>query len=132
MKKNILYIVIGLFSICFYSCDDILDRPPLDKIDNDSFWKTGKDLEKYTLQFYNIFPTYGTPRNNGIFAMDAVYGSDDAIVQDVNTTLNGSRAVVNAAGGGNWNWGSIRSVNFFFDNYSRCNDDFTTDRKSVV
>ncbi|MDL2255349.1 RagB/SusD family nutrient uptake outer membrane protein, partial [Parabacteroides sp. OttesenSCG-928-K15] len=123
MKKNIIYILSGLLCmfVIFSSCDDLLDRPPLDQIGNDSYWKTAKDLENYTIQFYTIFPSFQSPSPYGIFGSDALYGSDDAILAAVNTTLNGSRAVVNS--GGNWGWGQIRSVNFFFDNCSRCLDD---------
>jgi hypothetical protein len=123
MKKNILYILSGLLFIHLCSCEDLLDNPPLDKISNDSYWKTAKDLENYTVNFYRIFQTYGTPTNPGIFGADAFYGSDDAIVAAVNTTLNGSRPVVSNAANSDWNWANIRSVNFFFDNYSACEDD---------
>lgn len=123
MKKNIIYILSGLLLMHLCSCEDLLDKPPLDKIGNDSFWKTAKDLENYTLNFYTIFPTYGTPASSGIFAADASYGSDDAILAAANTTLNGSRAVVNDAKGTDWDWAQIRSINFFFDNCFRCEDD---------
>ena len=106
------------------SCEDMLDKPPLDQISSDQYWKTSSDLEKYTMQFYTIVPTQGTPSYTGIFIADAQYGSDDAIIADANTTLNGSRAVVNSASGSNWDWTQIRSVNIFFDNYQKCGDAF--------
>ncbi len=123
MKKNIIYMLSGLLLIHLCSCEDILDTPPLDKISNDAYWKTAKDLENYTVSFYTIFPTFGTPGATGIFTADASYGSDDAILAAANTTLNGSRPVVNDAVGSGWDWANIRSINFFFDNYSGCKDD---------
>lgn len=123
MKKHVLYTFLIMLSICV-SCEDMLDKPPLDQISSDQYWKTSSDLEKYTMQFYTIFPTYGTPSYTGIFIADAQYGSDDAIIADANTTLNGSRAVVNSASGSNWDWTQIRSVNIFFDNYQKCGDAF--------
>ena len=122
MKKNIIYIISGILSLGFVSCEDLLDRAPLDKIGNNSYWKTATDLKNYTMQFYTLFPTYGTPGHAGIFMADAHYGSDDAILGDANTTLNGARAVANS--GGNWDWKKIRSVNIFFDNYARCQEPF--------
>ena len=122
MKKNIIYIISGILSLGCVSCEDLLDRAPLDKIGNNSYWKTATDLKNYTMQFYTLFPTYGTPGHAGIFMADAHYGSDDAILGDANTTLNGARAVANS--GGNWDWKKIRSVNIFFDNYARCQEPF--------
>lgn len=122
MKKNIIYIISGILSLGFVSCEDMLDRAPLDKIGNNSYWKTTTDLKNYTMQFYTLFPTYGKPGHAGIFMADAHYGSDDAILGDANTTLNGARAVANS--GGNWDWKDIRSVNIFFDNYDRCQEPF--------
>lgn len=122
MKKNIIYTILALLSLGFSACEDMLDKPPLDKIGNDSYWKTASDLENYTMQFYTIFPTYGTPSSTGIFVADAQYGSDDAILADANTTLNGARPTVNAAKDTKWDWKKLRSVNQFFDNYHRCKD----------
>ena len=125
MKKNILKYTALLFSLfAFTSCEDMLDRPPLDQIGNDQYWKTSSDLEKYVTQFYQVFPTYYNPKESGIFAADAYYGSDDVIMNEVNETLNGSRPVTNGAGGSNWSWSTIRSVNTFFDNYKKCTDAF--------
>ena len=121
--KKILYLIITVASFSFFSCEDFLDKPPLDQIGNDSYWKTSTDLENYVKQFYTTFPTFGNPTNAGIFVADAYYGSDDAILSSVNTTLNGSSGIVNS--GGNWTWGNIRSVNIFFDNYNKCQDDFS-------
>ena len=122
MKKNIIYIISGILSLGCVSCEDLLDRAPLDKIGNNSYWKTATDLKNYTMHFYTLFSTFGSLGHAGIFMADAHYGSDDAILGDANTTLNGARAVANS--GGNWDWKKIRSVNIFFDNYARCQEPF--------
>lgn len=120
--RNIIYTIISL--LIFAACEDYLNRPPLDQISNDAYWKTASDLEKYAVRFYTIFPVYKTAGQSGEFIADAKYGSDDAIIASVNTTLNGARPVVNGAGGTNWSWSEIRSINIFFDNYGKCNDPF--------
>lgn len=123
MKKILLFglnLMICLFTI---SCDDLIDNPPLDKIDNDAYWKRADDLEKYMLSFYTSFPTFkNSSVYAGTFALDAVNGSDDEIRTNPNTVINGASAVVNS--GGNWSWTKIRSVLFFFDNYQKCTADF--------
>ena len=45
------------------------------------------------------------------------------ITTSPNDILNNSRSVVTSKGNGHWEWDKIRSVNFFFDNYSKCKDD---------
>lgn len=122
-KININCLVISLMLFAITACEDMLDRPPLEEISNESYWKTANDLKNYTMQFYTVFPTYGTPGGVGIFVADAFYGSDDAILIEANTTLDGSSPVINS--GGEWTWDRIRSVNIFFDNYSHCQDKFS-------
>lgn len=123
MKKILLLGLNLMMCLCMVSCDDLIDNPPLDKIDNDAYWKRADDLDKYVLSFYTVFPTF---KNSGVyastFALDAVNGSDDEIRTNPNSVLNGTGAVVNS--GGNWNWSSIRSILFFFDNYQKCQADF--------
>ncbi|MCK9410671.1 MAG: RagB/SusD family nutrient uptake outer membrane protein [Prolixibacteraceae bacterium] len=114
--KN-LKLIIFLFILC--SCEDFLDRPPLDAIGNESYWKTAKDLENYVIHFYPSFPShslwqygYGYPIKN----------ADNAMEVTPNIILNGERGVTV----GRWTneWSNIRSVNIFFDNYKRCEDNF--------
>ena len=108
------------------SCEDILDKAPLDKIENNVYWSKASDLENFAVQFYADLPDFGNIGGyTGIFGRDALDGSDDAIIDIPNLTLNGSRAIVNAADKNkNWNWIKIRNVNTFFANYSKCQDDF--------
>lgn len=124
MKKIIIFCLTLISGLYIVSCDDLLDNPPLDKIENEAFWKRADDLGKYMLSFYTSFPTFkNTPVYAGTFAMDAVNGSDDEIRTNPNNTINGASSIVNS--GGNWSWGNIRSILFFFDNYQRCTEDFT-------
>lgn len=122
--KNIYYIFIS-FIIFATSCEDLLDKAPLDQIKNDVYWQKASDLENYIVQFYAQLPAYEN-LGTGVFGVDAIEGSDDAIIDIPNTTLNGARAIVNDADKSkNWNWTMIRNVNTFFDNYSKCQDDFS-------
>ncbi|MEX2568181.1 MAG: RagB/SusD family nutrient uptake outer membrane protein [Cyclobacteriaceae bacterium] len=116
--KFIKYLIF-VFSIS--SCQDFLDRPPLDAIGPESYWRSATDLENYVLQFYPSFPGHGTWY--GGYGYDIV-NADNAINVIPNVILNGERGIA----GGRWtsNWTSIRSVNIFFDNYQKCEDDFDT------
>lgn len=124
MKKILLGLSL-LSGLCLGSCDSLIDNPPLDKIGNGEFWKSETDLEKYMLTFYTVFPTF-TNNNGGVFigplGADAVNGSDDQIRTTPNSRMDGADPVVTT--GGNWNWGNIRSILFFFDNYQSCTAPF--------
>ena len=125
MNKYISFIICSLLFV-FTSCEDYLDKPPLDQIGNESYWKTASDLKNYTVQFYTYLPSYGYPNYCGIYSDDANNGSDDAIMQVENIVLNGSRPIESDAKNTNWTWNKIRTVNIFFENYHRCTDDFSS------
>ncbi|ODS82119.1 MAG: glycan metabolism protein RagB [Cytophagaceae bacterium SCN 52-12] len=108
----------------FVSCSDFLERPPLDRIRIDDYWKTARDLESYIFQFYPGFPGHGTGNVNGYgYPVD---DSDEVILGSPSEYLNGVRGITP----GRWiaDWREIRSINIFFDNYRKCRDDFASYR----
>ncbi|MDR0973521.1 MAG: RagB/SusD family nutrient uptake outer membrane protein [Prevotellaceae bacterium] len=61
MKKYIAYISCALLMATFVGCDDFLDRDPLNKETNDSYWASESSLRTYAQDFYSYFFTgYGT------------------------------------------------------------------------
>src|SRR5690606_3370672 len=110
MKKFVLFII-GLITFTMLSCDQFLDRPPLDAISTDNYWHSASDLEKYVLQYYPLLPKHGV----GMPLEDA--NSDNMIRLTPNNVMNGVRGIV----AGNWvsDWANIRSINLFFDNYTK-------------
>lgn len=137
MKKKLIIILLIILSFGFFSCSDYLDRPPLDDIGNDQFWKTKSDLESYIFQFYKNIKVLDYSANGygatGVFSAEA-RGSDNAI--DATKTavplLNGSRILPTSSPGSapdiyspsHWFWAEIRNVNVFLDNYIKCGDSF--------
>jgi len=114
LKYIFLLTIIALFSACE---EDFLDRPPLDQIGTDSYWKTSGDLENYVRQYYPKLPTHGSGAGQAI--EDA--NSDNMILAVANSVLNGQRPITT----GNWqsDWNDIRSINIFFDNYQNVEAD---------
>lgn len=103
-----------------FGCEEFLGRPPLDQIGNDSYWKSAVDLKNYTARFYQDFPTI-----QGSAYMNVYRESDDQFTyQNVKNLLNGNISLST----GTWrnDFAPVRSINIFFDNYSRCEDDFDT------
>lgn len=124
MTKNII-LKLGLIfvAVILFSCEDYLDREPLTQIGNEDYWQSAGDLENYMLQFYPVFPAINTVGSyTGLLSWDASRGSDTQITGTASMMWNGTRAPVTS--GGNWTWSNIRSVNVFFDNYTKCKSSF--------
>ena len=51
-------------------------------------------------------------------------GTDNFIGESVDERLNGTRVVPSSGGG--WNFANVRRINYFFDNYKKCEDEFET------
>ncbi len=120
LKNTIAILLMNVF----VSCSDFLERPPLDRIRIDDYWKTARDLESYIFQFYPGFPGHGAGNVDGYgYPVD---DSDEVILGSPSEYLNGVRGITP----GRWiaDWRDIRAVNIFFDNYHKCQDDFASYR----
>ncbi len=116
--------------VALVSCE-VLEKPPLDQISNDQYWKSPSDLENYTLQFYPNFPTFKNTGGTflGNIGVDALTGSDHQITQTPTTTMNGTRSI--ALSGGSWEWSGIRAINIFFENYRKVEAPFENVKQYV-
>lgn len=121
--KNYKYLILFSFLMLFVACDEnFLDRPDLDNITTDSFWKTPNDLDLYVRQFYTSFPSWGVNQwSGGIYWDDD--DSDNLIYFNANTRLLGDNVIT--TGNGNWNYSNIRSVNIFLANYENVDAEFS-------
>ncbi len=128
--KNIKYIIVLFFIVIvsMTSCKDFLERTPLDQVSDAVYFKKTADLELYVNWFYrplqNIFEygeTFaGWNYSSLIFLMD--YDSDNFTVAAANDRLKGIRTVPSSGGG--YSFSNVRRINYFFDNYKKCEDDF--------
>lgn len=55
MKKYLLYIGCFFALVSTYSCDDFLDKDPLDKLTNDSYWVDETSVRTYAQDFYRTY-----------------------------------------------------------------------------
>lgn len=130
--KNSIYLI-GLIFIVLMSmtsCDKaFLDKKPLDQISSAIFFKRTSDLELYMNGFYepnNNLLEYGESFTGGnnysqlMFLMDK--GSDNFLTESADDRLKGSRVVPSSGQG--WNYNNVRRINYFFENYKRCEDKF--------
>lgn len=116
--KRFTYLFLTLTIALFNACEDFIDLKPLDKISTDDYWKAPKDLEYYTKQFYPVFAP-----NSQMVAETATH-SDDMVHGSPSNILNGERT--RRTGDWKWEWNKIRNINIFFENYHKCEDDFST------
>ena len=115
--KYILLAVSSLF--VFNSCNDLLDKYPLDTVTEAVFWTSKKDVELYCNKFYSAFPDHRRNTYGGAFTD----GNSDN--QHTNSDyLKGTRTVPTVANSSTWAWATIRDINYFFENYEKVPDGF--------
>jgi len=118
--KTIRYFIIIVLLPLVVSCEEFIERPPLNQISTEEYWKTTNDLRNYVMQYYKELPGHGNFA--GMIGEDS--NSDNLIGGSgslkPNKVMNGERTIDT----GNWinDWSLIRSVNIFFDNYQKCED----------
>lgn len=111
--KSKIYVFTVLCSLLIVGCsDDYLNKQPLSDVTEDSFFLKASDLELYTNGFYRMFPA------------TSIYDGDDMVDNIITTTLSdemrGTRVVPTSGGG--WNWEYLRDINYFLENYQKCDD----------
>jgi len=121
MKNIKQFFIIAISLFLLISCEPFLDRPPLDAVGTESYWKSAQDLENYILQFYPMFPEHGSLAYNQVARKDD--RSDNLITDIANEYLNGEMTVTTQGWKNDWN--EIRGINIFLANYQKCEDEFS-------
>ena len=112
---NSKFLILGTFlALIISSCsDDFLDKQPLSEITAETFFKTPSDLQLYTNGFYRMWPS--TSMYNG------EANTDNILQTELSDEMRGTRLVPTSGGG--WNWEYLRDINFFLQEYERCEDE---------
>ncbi len=131
MKKHILICAsVIAMAACMVSCEDYLEKQPLDSVSTSNFWNTKKDADKALTAVYSSF-------RNGTFA--AVPGggpcteqeclSDNAVTRSAHLTI--TQGGIDASTGGlltdMWTncYKGIAAANYFLDNCDKVEDLYT-------
>lgn len=93
------------------ACRDFLVKDPQDKLTPEAYFKSDKDCELYTNEFYLIFPGGAS-----IYSEN----SDYIITRDLTDEVRGTRLV--PASSSLWNWNRLRDINFFLEHSNQCSD----------
>lgn len=116
MKKNIL--ILSVAALALTSCDDFLNKTPLDKQSAETYFKTETELQLFSNNFYSS--PYTVKANDAIFQEQ-----NDLIFQTgslASELKGGTNRTVPASGGG-WNWSILRKINTLLDHIDQCQDE---------
>ncbi|HBG79560.1 RagB/SusD family nutrient uptake outer membrane protein [Proteiniphilum sp. UBA1028] len=114
-KKNIIYIVAAI--LAFSSCNDFLDKSPLDTFTNDNFWTNESNVTGYANTFYQDFLGYGNAGGSGLFYFRTL-SDDQAGGSFADWTFQNV-----PASSTNWRdgWIEIRRANILLENVDKVN-----------
>lgn len=112
MKKNIIILAIIITAaLSLSSCDDFLDRKPLDKITPEIYFSTAEQLGTYAISRYSFISADG-------YSLGPFRSDNDTDVQ-VSSEGNQNRWVPGlmkvSSGDGGWNFENVYKLNYFLD-----------------
>ncbi|MFP4365950.1 MAG: RagB/SusD family nutrient uptake outer membrane protein [Bacteroidales bacterium] len=118
MKKIKIFTMslILLVSSLVQSCnDDYMDRFPKTEIGRENFFNTRDDLQMYVNSLIN-WTNFGWSSGIFIESSDDAYTTGSAEFRTIMTQPVSSSTIT--AG---WNWGRLRDINFFLENFEKAN-----------
>jgi hypothetical protein len=122
MKKYIKNIILGILSISFVSCTDVLDKNPLDQISSPTFWK---DQSQADLALAGVYARlYNNAFNHESMDWD-IFGGDANFSDLTNPFQKIAQGFIASTTGGaissiySQSYQSITSCNFFLENIEK-------------
>lgn len=127
MKKNIIISSLLLIVLLISSCSDVLDRPELNDMNDDTYWRNETDLRLFANGFYiNYFVGYNNTWGVAYAPLRGYYFSDDFSNTNVQSNFESSAPSSRGStsetpdmliqyAGPNWNFAWVRKSNLFID-----------------
>lgn len=112
MRKYIKLLFVALFIATLSSCNDFLDREPLDQVTPQMYFRSADDLAAYTIRDYPFTTVTGSYGIN-LFGLDN--HTDNQAGTGYPTFWQPGQKKV-PSGAGSWDWTRIRNANYFFEN----------------
>lgn len=119
MKKHIL--LLALLTGASACNDDFLEKLPQTSISPEAFFNNEDDLALYVNGLLSMPDMYGTYLNDQSTDNAATTGA-----VEMKVVMTGSPSAQTITGG--WDWGRLRNINYFLDNYGKANA--TSDAKA--
>lgn len=114
MKKRYSLIAFLMFAMAsLTSCDDFLDCPPYDNIDDTEYWQNETHIRTYSYGFYaSFFNGYGTTKLIG----GSSYGYGDSFNDDIGGTTQSEFTPIRVPDSDSgWDFGVIRKANYMLE-----------------
>lgn len=111
MKKQLYILAIGFIALASSSCNDFLDREPLDSVPTSQYLFNENDLSAYTANMYGIFPVHA---GYGLGTFNDDNDSDNQAGSSPNDLFVKGQTRM-AQNGGDWDFGNIRTANYFIN-----------------
>lgn len=127
MKKIILLSVLFFTALIISSCSDVLDRPQLNDMNDDTYWRNETNLRLFSNGFYiNYFVGYNNTWGVAYAPLRGYHFSDDFSSANVQTNFEASAPssrgstsetpdMLTQYAGPNWNFAWVRKSNLFID-----------------
>ena len=129
MKKYI-YIFASLLVLGLQSCDDFLEREPLDFGDENAYFKTAEDLKVFVNDFYSALPT-NSVLWGGLYSQDNQSDNQSASYSQ-SLFYKGEKKTVNV-NSSEWNFSRLRAINYFINKTEgKLADGHLTDQPELV
>lgn len=110
MKLRILALMLSIFAMS--SCDDFLEKPPLDRLTDETFWTTENNVRTFSWGFYtSYFTGYGSGYTWGKYFSSQTLNDDFAPSSPAQFLKN----IPTSATGSYWTFAYVRKANIFLD-----------------
>ncbi|WP_159019910.1 RagB/SusD family nutrient uptake outer membrane protein [Algibacter sp. L3A6] len=121
--KNIIKLFILSTAVTLSSCEDFLEKTPLDVVSEVDFYSTPGDLRASVNAFYNDLPSWS---NTSVgFSVLPDLDSDMGIAENINSRLSGQTGVATESSNSVWSWDEVREVNWLLDHVDQAEGDQT-------
>jgi hypothetical protein len=124
MMKNIFKLFILSAILSFTSCEDFLDRTPLDEVSEATFYSTSSDLEAAVSGFYNDLPGWAA-LSIGYNVLPDSYSDLGTALEPSNRLSGLSYDVPTSASASVWSWDEVREANWYLAHADQASGDET-------
>src|SRR6218665_1746988 len=123
-NRQSAWLMLIVIAASFASCNNFLDKGPLDVLSQNNFWQTAAQLDLYIAGKYSWLPETD-------FYGDAVSDNMMTRAGQWSQYMNGQTVTPTAAGSGGWDWGRGYEINYFFGHYQKCKEVFEKYRQNL-
>ncbi|MEA4982993.1 MAG: RagB/SusD family nutrient uptake outer membrane protein [Paludibacter sp.] len=115
--KRTIYIFLAAFSLILTSCEDFLQREPLDFGNDQAYFKSVDDMMIYANTYYSLFPGMRSGSWGGVYADDN--NSDNQTGTSANSLFYRGDKYTPLVKDSHWKFDNIRNLNYFINRINK-------------